>query len=120
MVGVIARSTATKQARSVRVAAGFALSLYLSATFAADLPVYDATQVAYNNYTIIKRIWVDDWKTAFWVGGESSVEAARQAVIDRAAKAGADAIVNLTCLSRTDRVVNTAGFYCYADAIKKK
>ena len=91
-----------------------------TAAVAADIPVYDATQVAFDGYTIVKRIPAEDWRSAFWIGGHADEAGARRAVLDQAARAGADAVVNLTCMSRTDGLVKGAGHYCYGDAIKAK
>lgn len=110
----------TKQPRNVRYALVIAACLHLPATSAADLPVYDATQVAYGSYTLMKRIWVSTWRSAFLVGGSPNVEGARQAVVDEAARAGADAIVNLTCMERTDSAFTARGHYCYGDAVRAK
>jgi hypothetical protein len=110
----------TNHPRNLRNALVLAAGLYSPAAFAADVPIYDATQVAYGSYTIVKRVWVSTWRSAFLVGGSPSVEGARQAVVDEAARAGADAVVNLTCMDRTDSAVSPRGHYCYGDAVRTK
>lgn len=108
-----------RKARAIQ-AIGCVLAFAAVTAAAAELPVYDATQVALDRYVIVKRIWADSWRTAFWIGGESNEAAARRAVIAQAEDAGADAVVNLTCLSRTDRMFRRSGHYCYGDAIKAR
>jgi len=87
---------------------------------ASTVPVYDATQVAYNAYTVVKRVGVGNWRSAFGIGGHASLEAARNAIVSEAARAGADGIVNLTCFDTTDRVFRPAGYFCYGNAIRLK
>jgi hypothetical protein len=80
--------------------------------------VYDATELALYRYTVVKRIWVEDWKSAFSVGGEPDEARARDAVMEEAARVGADGVINLKCLGQTDRLSKPAGYYCYGNAIK--
>ena len=87
---------------------------------ASTVPVYDATQVAYSAYIVVKRIGVGDWRSAFGLGGHASLEAAQSAVVAEAARAGADGVTNLTCFDQTDRVFRSAGYYCYGNAIRLK
>ena len=84
------------------------------------VPVYDATQLALGRYTVLKRIPVGDWRTAFWVGGHDDIAAAQNAVLGEAARLGADGVINLVCLDQTDRLWSPAGYYCYANAISLK
>jgi len=119
------RHIASDEARSARLrsfraqAVAIAMLCGPASAFAADLPVYDATQVAYGSYTIVKRIWVEDWRSAFYVPTREDLASARQAVIDRAARAGAEAVVNLACVNGRGSF-NAGGFYCYADAVRAK
>ena len=101
-----------------RALAGLLACASITASTAAELPVYDATQVAFGNYTIVKRIWAETWRSWFWVGGDASEEAARRSLVAEAQKAGADAVVNVTCMGRTDRAFLSSGHYCYGDAIR--
>ena len=115
----------TKQSRSVRtatavIAAALSVPLAHAQQPTDALPVYDATQVAFDGYTVVKRIWVDGWRSAFGVRGHRELADARRAVIDEAARAGADGVVNLACMSRTDGFLNPSGYYCYGYAIKVK
>ena len=82
------------------------------------VPVYDSTQVALGGYTVIKRISVENWRSAFSVPGHADLNGARQAVVDEAGRLGADAVVNLVCMNKTDRPWRSTGFYCYGSAVK--
>ena len=86
----------------------------------AAVTVYDATQLALGGYVVVERIGVQGWRSAFGIPGHASEDAARNAVLAEAARAGADGIVNLMCMSQTDSLFKSAGYYCYANAIKLK
>ena len=85
---------------------------------AGTVPVYDATQLALDRYTVIARLGVQDWESAFRIRGHRDLESARQALVSDAARRGADGVINLTCFDQTDRIFNPAGYYCYGTAIK--
>ncbi len=93
------------------------------ATAAAEqgtVPVYDATQVAFDRYVVVKRVGIDDWRSAFRIKGHPDLAAATQAVLNEATRAGADAVINLTCFDKTDALFNPAGYFCYGNAIRLK
>ena len=102
-----------------RVFAGVLASASITASAtAAELPIYDATQVAFGDYTIVKRVWAETWRSWFWVGGEANEDAAKRSLVVQAEKAGANALVNVTCMARTDGMFVTRGHYCYGDAVR--
>jgi hypothetical protein len=82
--------------------------------------VYDATQLAFERYVVVKRVGIDDWRSAFRISGHPDLASAQQAVLSEAARAGADGVVNLTCFDQTDAVFKPAGFFCYGNAIRLK
>lgn len=85
----------------------------------APLRVFDATELTPDRYTVIKRIWVDNWRSAFGIKASDDSSAAIAALTAEATRAGADAITNLTCLHNQNTWVNR-GYYCYGLAIKLK
>ena len=87
---------------------------------AVEVTIYDSTQLAFHRYTVVKRIGLEDWESAFRIRGHRDLAGARQAVVDEAARAGADGVINLTCFDKTDRLFNPAGYFCYGNAIRVK
>ena len=83
----------------------------------APLRVFDATELTPDRYTIIKRLWVETTRSAFWVPAHNDSGAAIAALTDQAVRLGADAIVNLTCLN-DQRAWRNRGYFCYGLAIK--
>ena len=87
---------------------------------AASVPVYDPTQLALGGYAVLERINVQGWQSAFNIPGHPTEDAARDAVLAQAGRLGADGVTNLKCMSQTDSLFKSAGYYCYANAIKLK
>ena len=110
--------------KSVRVlfvaAAASGLASPAAAGDQGSVPVYDATQLAFDRYVLVKRVGIDDWRSAFRIKGYSDRAAATQAVLNEAAQAGADGVINLTCFDRTDALFDPAGYFCYGNAIRIK
>ena len=82
--------------------------------------VYQVGEITFDRYTVLERIWVDSWQAAFDVPTHASESAAIEALKARAARRGADGIVNLHCLNDSGSLFGTAGHFCYANAIKLK
>jgi hypothetical protein len=100
-----------------------AFAILFSATSAAQerraVPVYDSTQVALDRYTVIKRLGVQGWRSGYYIPSYDDATAAAEALLAEAAGLGADGLVNLYCLDRSDRLKGD-GYYCYGNAIKLK
>jgi len=80
---------------------------------ASAVKVYDPGELPPSRYTVIKRLWTQDWRSMLWVSTHADSSSAVSAVTSAAASLDADGIVNLSCL-------NDGGYYCYALAIKLK
>jgi uncharacterized protein YbjQ (UPF0145 family) len=83
---------------------------------AARIKVFDATQLTLGHYTVVKRIWTQTWRSAFWVSTYDDASDAIAVLTSKAADAGADGVVNLHCLNDTGGW--GGGYFCYGLAIK--
>ena len=83
----------------------------------APLRIFDATQLTPDRYTVIKRIWVETGRSAFWIPAHGDSGAAIAALTAEAARLGADAVTNLVCLNDR-RAWLDRGYFCYGVAIK--
>jgi len=81
--------------------------------------VYDSTQIALDRYTVIKRLGIQDWRSAFSIRSYGDAVAATDALLAEAERLGADGLVNLHCVSQSDMPPGR-GYYCYANAIRVK
>ena len=98
-----------------------ALCFEAGAALSADAPrvrVFDATQLTLDRYTVVKRIWTQTWRAAFWIPEYDNAADATAALLRRAADEGADAVIDLHCLN--DKNGWGAGTFCYGLAIKLK
>lgn len=112
-------------ATSFRASCAMALAAFSFAAGAQSsqpdaVALYDSTQLALDRYTVIKRLGVDDWRSAFRMRGHGDLMTAQKALVAEAARLGADGVINLTCFDQTDRIFNPAGYFCYGNAIKIK
>jgi uncharacterized protein YbjQ (UPF0145 family) len=83
---------------------------------AAQVKVFDATQLTADRYTVLTRIWTQSWRTAFWVPEHDEVADAIAQLTEKAADAGADGVINLHCLFDPGGL--SSGYFCYGLAIK--
>jgi len=77
--------------------------------------VYDATELALQRYTVVKRLWAGTWHASFWVSSYDDVPAALRALTEKAADLEADGVTNVNCVSEA---AGDGGFFCYGLAIK--
>ena len=84
------------------------------------VPIYDSTQIALDRYTVLKRLGVEDWESAFRIPGYKDLETAQTALVNEAGRLGADGVINVACFDQTDRIFNPAGYFCYGNAIRLK
>src|SRR5262245_38705761 len=79
--------------------------------------IYEAAELSLADYSVVKRIWTGTWYASFMVPTHTDVASAIEALRKKAADAGANAVVNVHCLSDApwdDR------YFCYGLAIKLK
>jgi hypothetical protein len=86
---------------------------------AEDVKVYSPAQLRQGEYETVKRLWVETWRTPFWVPSYSSREDGIAAMRDKAAGLGANGLINVDCYG--DKGFFSFGsesFVCYGKAIK--
>jgi len=88
---------------------------------AGEVKVYQARELANDQYEVVSHIWVDSWRTAFGTPSYSSEEEALTALRTEAARLGADGLVNVACFDaggstwfRNDKPT----LQCFANAIR--
>ena len=87
----------------------------------AAVQIYEAGDLAPDRYTVVKRLWVESWQSAFRVPTHEASGAAIAALQKEAAAAGANGIVNLNCLNgRGGWFSGKDAYFCYGNAIKLK
>jgi hypothetical protein len=85
----------------------------------APLPTYDATEFTPDRFTVIERLWVESWRTAFWLPTHKDSSAAVAELTAEAQKIGAHALTDVVCLNDRHAWISP-GYFCYGLAVKLK
>lgn len=97
---------------------GLALLLAAPAVAAPeDMRVYAPGELAPNRYRVVARLWVDAPRSAFRVPGHSDAASAVSELKAEAARRGADALANVSCLADGSPLWGGPHF-CYALGIR--
>ena len=90
---------------------------------APEIKVYETGQLPVYRYEVVRRIWVDSWRTAFGAPTYPTRDDAVAALQTEAAVAGADGLINVICLDQgRARWLSRAepAVLCYGNAIRLK
>ena len=83
---------------------------------ASEVKVYNNTQLAPTQYTIVQRVWIDEWRSNVTYPSFGTTEDGIQAMREKASAAGASGLVNVMCLDATG--YKNGRLICYGDAIR--
>jgi uncharacterized protein YbjQ (UPF0145 family) len=84
---------------------------------ASQVQVYRSMQLTPSRYTVVKRIWIDHWRSNFTYPTFDNEQAGIDAMKQEAANAGANGIMNVICLDPSSGT-SKGGLLCYGDAVK--
>jgi hypothetical protein len=87
-------------------------------TKSEDVKVYSPAQLRQGEYDTVKRLWVDTWRTIFWVPTYSSRDDGIAALRDKAASLDANGLINVDCYGDSGLFGGSQAFTCYGKAIK--
>jgi hypothetical protein len=96
------------------------LAVLASAAGAApqDIRVYEPGTLTRDRYEIVKRLWVESWRSAIYIPGHAGHAAAIAAMKDEAMRRGANGLTNVACLVDDRPVWGSGPHFCYALAIR--
>jgi hypothetical protein len=84
---------------------------------ASEVKIYESGGPNTTQYEVVSRLWVDSWRSAFWVPTYPIEELAISALQMEAARRGADALMNVTCLNHS-RPNTEPAIVCYGVGIR--
>ena len=90
-------------------------------TPAADVRVYGPSQLARNQYESVRYLWVDTWRSAFWLPRAASEAAGIADLQAEAARLGANGLINVACIDQRQTaagISSNPSFVCYGHAIR--
>ena len=99
-------------------AAALVALLPACATTQSGVEIYSPAQLRQREYDTVARLWVDSWRTAFWVPTYSSRDDGIAALQDKARALGANGLINVACYGDTGWFGGSEAFTCYGKAIK--
>lgn len=82
----------------------------------SQVQVYNTTQLVPSQYTVVQRLWIDEWRSNVTYPTFRSVEDGIEAMREKAAAAGGDGLLNVMCMDATG--YSRGRLLCYGDAIK--
>jgi hypothetical protein len=94
-----------------------------NSTAAADVKVYGPAQLIPGQYELVRRLWVDSWRTAFWMPTHTSEAAGIAALRDEAARLGANGLIYVDCLDQGHAMWSRSrepAIVCYGNAVRVK
>ena len=87
-------------------------------TKSEDVRIYSPAELRQGTYDTVARVWVDSWRTAFWVPSHSSRDDGVAALKDEAAALDANGLINVDCHGDRGLFGGSEAFTCYGKAIK--
>lgn len=101
----------------------FALALSACATTRSnddkkDVKIYSPAQLKQGDYETVGRIWVESWRTAFWVPTYSKREDGVDALKDKASSMDANGLTNVDCYGDSGLFGGSQSYTCYGKAIR--
>jgi len=88
---------------------------------AGNLRIYGPGELSVSQYEVVGRLWIDSWRTAFWLPTFASADEAIEALKTEAATRGAEGLVNVFCLDQGHWAWSTdkgPAYLCYGTAIR--
>ena len=87
---------------------------------AAKVEVFESYPQNHRPYQLVKRVWVESFRSAFFVPGYDSVEEARRDFQDHAVALGGDAVMNFGCYRRDANIPHESkpALLCNGNIIK--
>lgn len=87
----------------------------------SQVKVYRPGELPSSQYDHVRYLWVDTWRTAFWLPGASSDTEGIAGLQAKAASLGANGLISVTCIdqrSGRDSKNSEPSVLCYGHAIR--
>jgi len=83
-----------------------------------DVRIYSPAELKQGDFQVVKRIWVESWRTALWVPSYSSREDGIASLKDKAKSLDANGLINVDCYGDRGLFGGSLAYTCYGKAIK--
>jgi len=85
---------------------------------ASEIKVYQTPDLLQSQYTLVKHVWIDSWRSNITFPTFKSEADGMDAMKRVASDAGANGLINAICLDGRSKPSDNPELYCYADAIR--
>jgi hypothetical protein len=88
---------------------------------AAQVKIYRSSQLVRSQYEVVRYLWVDSWRTAFWLPTAPSEAEGIASLQAEAARLGANGLTNVSCIDQGHFMWSWSrepSALCYGDAIR--
>ena len=86
-----------------------------------EVKVYEPQQLAQGQYDVVPHLWVDSWRTAFWLPSDSSEAEGIASLQAEAIRLGANGLINVSCRDQGHSIWSWSrapAILCYGSAIR--
>src|SRR5436189_4657932 len=90
-------------------------------TRAAEVKVYAPDQLFRGDYEGVRYLWVDTWRSAFWLPHAATEAEGVAGLQAGAARVGANGLINVSCIDQGHFMASSArppSFVCYGHATR--
>jgi hypothetical protein len=88
---------------------------------ATEVAVYEPNQLPQRQYELVRYLWVDSWRTAFWLPTDSSEAEGIASLQAEAGRLGANGLINVSCRDQGHSIWSWSrepAILCYGNAIR--
>jgi hypothetical protein len=88
---------------------------------AAEVKVYEPDQLVQGQHELVRYLWVDSWRSAFWLPSYSSEAEGIASLQVEAARLGANGLINVSCRDQGHSIWSwrrEPAILCYGNAIR--
>jgi hypothetical protein len=88
---------------------------------ATEVKIYESNKLAAGQYEVVSRLWVDSWRSAFWLPTFPSEAEGIASLQTEAGRVGADGLINVICIDQGPSKWSSnpvPRILCYGNAIR--
>jgi hypothetical protein len=92
---------------------------------AEEVRIFEPAQLRSQDYETVKRLWVESWRSVFWVPESSSAELGVASLRAEAGRLGANAMTDVSCYANKGgqftlmpMALRNPVFICYGTAVR--
>ena len=88
---------------------------------ATDVKIYQSDNLTSSRYEVVRRIWVESWRSAFWLPTNPSEAEGIASLQTEAGRVGADGLINVICIDQGRSKWSSSQeprILCYGNAIR--